>query len=163
MIAVLARQLYATRSGRKSVKARLDGTWYCCSRFATTFISSNTCCFINLVILCGTWSCLALYHRSLSAVLQLFRMWHSVCRSPHSLHAADKWALFLHRARLALCGRVSVAKFRANFIRAEGSDWTALDHTAEAVESTRWNSLPCVSKERLCSRHLRFRWFNTAQ
>ena len=109
-----------------------------------------------------TWSCLVLYQRSSSAVLQLFRMWHKVCRSPHNLQAADIWSFFLHRARLALCGRVSVAEFKANFICAEESDWIALDHAAEALVSTRWNSLPCVSRERLCSRCFLFGLLVTA-
>ena len=42
MMAVLARQLYATRCSHKSVKARLIGNWYCCPRSVTTFMSYDT-------------------------------------------------------------------------------------------------------------------------
>ena len=69
-----------------------------------------------------------LYLRRFNATLQLFKMWQSVCLTPQSLHGADKLALLLHRDRFALCGNVSLAALRANFIRAVGNDRVDLAH-----------------------------------
>ena len=47
---------------------------------------------------------------------QSLRTCSSVCLFPHNLQLLEKPSDLLHRARLELCGRVSVAAFRANFI-----------------------------------------------
>jgi len=117
---------------------------------------------MNIVMACRIRSCLVLYLHNSKATLQLLRMWHNVCCSPHNLHATDRWSLFLHRAKLALWGRVSFAAFNANFIWADGRDWVVFAHTAVALESTWWKNLPWVPRERLCSRRLLFRLFVTA-
>ena len=81
---------------------------------------------MNSSMICRIWSCLVLYLRSSRATSQLLRIWHSVCRSPHNLQAADKCSFFLHRAKLALWGRVSLEAFSANFICANGRDLACL-------------------------------------
>lgn len=83
--------------------------------------------------------------------MHLLRIWQSVCRSPQSLYAAESVSFLLHCAKLALCGRVSQAALRANFIWAGGKDCVDFAHTVAAVGSTMVKGYPelpekgCVS------------------
>ena len=104
-----------------------------------------------------------LYLRSSRVTLQLLRIWHSVYRSPHNLHTADKCSFFLLRARLALWGRVPLEAFSANFIYADGRDWHAFAQIVAALVSTSLKSLPWVGSERLCSNRLLFTLLTTTR
>ena len=114
-------------------------------------MSSGSFSFANFSMMRRTSSCLVLYLLSSSATLQL---WQSVCLSPQSLQAADSWSSFLHSARFALCGSVSLAALRANFICAEGKDCVVFAHTAAALASTVRKSFPWCSREMLCCSRL---------
>ena len=112
-------------------------------------MSSDTCFLTKSVMTFKTWSCLVLKRRSSKAFLQWFRMWFKVCFLPQSLQASERP---LHRARLALCGSVLLAMFKANFISNRGRAWIAFDHMMDAWVSTTRKSLPWVPRDILCSR-----------
>ena len=67
-----------------------------------------------------------------NATWQWFKMCVSVCLSPHNLQWLDKPWLRLRIARLALCGRVSWAAFKANLRAFGGNFCTVSDHRVAA-------------------------------
>lgn len=116
-------------------------------RSAITVISLGTRFFTKPAMTERTSSCLVLYLHSSSATSQLFRMWQSVCLSPHSLHATEICSLYLHKA---LWGRELLAAFKANFNCADGRDCAISAHIVPAVGSVIRRSLPWTSREQLC-------------
>lgn len=78
-----------------------------------------------------------------------------LCKSRATLHLfiiAGSWpvVIFLHSDRFALCGSVSLATLRANFIWADGRPCTILAQTAAASWWTILKSLPWT-QERDCA------------
>ena len=74
----------------------------------------------------------ALYRLRSRATEQLLRTWRSVWFFLQSVHAG--LSFFFQRNKLELCGSMSTAALRANFISDSGSDWT----TEAQIEALFW-------------------------